>query len=207
MKREVQLYISDTRVDLFQDETISITDSIQNISDISKIFTPFSQSFNLPASATNNKLFKHYYNFNIQDGFDARFRVDARIEISFVPFKIGQIRLDGVSMKDNKPHTYKVVFFGKPSNIKDIFGEEDLNSLNPLKTYDIDYNGADFLNAFKTGLQTTGSNATTLANRNVVVPLILLNNYYEYDSGSYRLDTATWANLRKELKPDRKSVV
>ncbi len=52
-----------------------------------------------------------------------------------------------------------------------------------------------------TGLQTTGSNATTLANRNVVVPLILLNNYYEYDSGSYRLDTATWANLRKELKP------
>ena len=201
MKREVQLYISDTRVDLFQDETISITDSIQNISDISKIFTPFSQSFNLPASATNNKLFKHYYNFNIQDGFDARFRVDARIEISFVPFKTGQIRLDGVSMKDNKPHTYKVVFFGKPSNIKDIFGEEDLNSLNPLKTYDIDYNGNDYLNAFKTGLQTTGSNATTLANRNVVVPLILLNNYYEYDSGSYRLDTATWANLRKELKP------
>ena len=35
MRREVQLYIQDTRVDLFQDETISITDSIQNVSDIS----------------------------------------------------------------------------------------------------------------------------------------------------------------------------
>ena len=41
MKREVQLFISDTRVDLFKDETISITDTIQNVSDISKIFTHF----------------------------------------------------------------------------------------------------------------------------------------------------------------------
>ena len=71
MKREVQLFIQDTRVDLFQDESISVTDSIQNVSDISKVFTPFSKEFNLPASSTNNKLFKHYYNFDIQDGFDS----------------------------------------------------------------------------------------------------------------------------------------
>ena len=129
MRREVQLYIQDTRVDLFQDESISITDSIQNVSDISKVFTPFSKQFNLPASQVNNKLFKHYYNFDIQNGFDARFRVDARIEINHVPFRSGQIRLEGVSMKDNLPHTYKVVFFGKPSDIKDIFGDEDLNCL------------------------------------------------------------------------------
>ena len=49
MRREVQLFISDTRVDLFQDESISITDSVQNVSDISKLFTPFSKQFNLPA--------------------------------------------------------------------------------------------------------------------------------------------------------------
>ena len=53
MRREVQLYIQDTRVDLFQDESISITDSIQNVSDISKVFTPFSKQFNLPASQVN----------------------------------------------------------------------------------------------------------------------------------------------------------
>ena len=57
MKREVQLYISDTRVDLFQDETISITDSIQNISDISKIFTPFLKVLiYLPLQQTTNYL-------------------------------------------------------------------------------------------------------------------------------------------------------
>lgn len=202
MKREIQLYISDTKVDLFQDETISITDSIQNISDISKVFTPFSKSFNLPASAVNNKLFKHYYNFNIQDGFDARFQVDARIEINQVPFRSGKIRLDGVSMKNNQPFAYKVVFFGEPSSLNDLFGSEDLSSLNGLSTYDIDYSGGDFLNAFKTGLQTTGSNATSTANRNIVVPLILLENYYTYDTPSTNeLSNVNFSVLQKDLKP------
>ena len=202
MRREVQLYIQDTRVDLFQDETISITDSIQNISDISKVFTPFSKQFNLPASSTNNKLFKHYYNFDITDGFDARFRVDARIEINHVPFKTGQIRLDGVSMKENHPHTYKVVFFGKPSDLKDIFGDEELSSLNPLNTYDISYSNSDFLQAFKVGLQSTGVDATNTANRNIVVPLILLEKYYTYDTGSTnKLKNVNFPVLKTDLKP------
>ena len=61
----IELYIEDQKVDLFKDESVSITDSIQNVRDISKIFTAFSQQFNLPASKTNNKIFKHYYNFDI----------------------------------------------------------------------------------------------------------------------------------------------
>ena len=202
MRREVQLFISDTRVDLFQDESISITDSVQNVSDISKLFTPFSKQFNLPASQTNNKLFKHYYNFHIQGGFDARFKVDARIEINFVPFKTGKLRLTGVSLKDNKPHTYKVVFFGEPNSLKDIFGDEDLSGLNGLSTYDIQYDNNDFLDAFKTGLQSTGTAATNLSNRNVVVPLISLNTYYTYNTTSTdRLDNVTFTDLRKQLKP------
>jgi hypothetical protein len=202
MKREVQLYISDTRVDLFQDETISITDSIQNISDISKVFTPFSKSFNLPASSANNKLFKHYYNFNIQDGFDARFQVDARIEINQVPFRSGKIRLDGVSMKNNQPFSYKVVFFGEPSSLNDLFGNEELDSLNGLSTYDISYSNSDFLQAFKVGLESTGVDATSLAKRNVVVPLILLENYYTYDTPSTnRLDNVNFPVLQPDLKP------
>ena len=206
MRREVQLYIQDTRVDLFQDETISITDSIQNVSDISKVFTPFSKQFNLPASSTNNKLFKHYYNFDIQGGFDARFRVDARIEINHVPFKTGQIRLDGVGMKDNQPHTYKVVFFGKPSDLKDIFGDEELNSLNPLSTYDFTYSSGAINNmrtAFTTGLQSDQTAATNLSNRNIVLPLILLKEYYTYDTGggANELKNVNYTNLQKELKP------
>ena len=202
MRREVQLYIQDTRVDLFQDETFSITDSIQNVSDISKVFTPFSKQFSLPASQVNNKLFKHYYNFNIQDGFDARFTVNARIEINHTPFKSGKIRLNGVSMKDNHPHTYKVVFFGEPNSLKELFADEDLNALNPLSTYDINYSNSDFLQAFKVGLQSTNVDATNTSNRNVVVPLILLENYYTYNTGSTnQLHNVNFPVLQPDLKP------
>ena len=202
MRREVQLFISDTRVDLFQDETISITDSLQNVSDISKIFSPFSKQFNLPASATNNILFKHYYNFDITGGFDARFRVDARIEINHAPFRTGQIRLEGVTMKNNLPHTYKIVFLGEVSNLNDIFGDEELSSLNGLSTYDMSLSNTDFIQAFKVGLQSTGTDATSTANRNIVVPTILLKNFYTYDTPSTnRLDNVAFTTLQEDLKP------
>ena len=78
MKRELQLYIQNTRVDLFKDETVSLTDSIQNVKDIAKIFTTFTKTFTLPASSTNNKLFKHYYNFDILDTTLTKSAFDAR---------------------------------------------------------------------------------------------------------------------------------
>ena len=65
MQNKVQLYIEDQRVDLFSDETIEVTSTIQDFRDISKVFTDFSMPFTVPASNTNNKIFKHFYNFII----------------------------------------------------------------------------------------------------------------------------------------------
>ena len=208
----LELYIDNVRVDLFTDEAITITDTQQNIRDIALVFTPFSQQFNLPASSTNNKIFKHYYNNDIINGYDARFRVDAIIKLDGADFKVGKIRLDSVSMKDNKAHAYKVVFFGNTSSLKDIFGDETLSALNPLSAYDISFDAAtnDFRNAFTDGLQSAGVVATDKFNRNLIVPLITLENYYSYDS----TNTITTPNLHNvnfftelqtELKPAIKS--
>ena len=208
----LELYIDNVRVDLFKDEAITITDTQQNIRDIALVFTPFSQQFNLPASSTNNKIFKHYYNNDIINGYDARFRVDAIIKLDGADFKVGKIRLDSVSMKDNKAHAYKVVFFGNTSSLKDIFGDETLSALNPLSAYDISFDAAtnDFRNAFTDGLQSAGVVATDKFNRNLIVPLITLENYYSYDS----TNTITTPNLHNvnfftelqtELKPAIKS--
>ena len=61
----VQLYIESedgvmTEIELFQDESITLTQTLQNIKDISKVFTDFSKTFSVPASKSNNKLFEHY---------------------------------------------------------------------------------------------------------------------------------------------------
>lgn len=148
----IQLFILDNdgshkRVDMFKDESVSITQTIQNVKDISKVFTDFTKTFNLPASSTNNKLFKHYYNSDIVDAdnnlisdFDARKRRDAIIELNHMPFKKGKIRLDGVDMKNNKPYTYKVTFFGDTVNLSTLLGDDDLSNLDTeLEDYDQTY--------------------------------------------------------------------
>src|SRR5210317_2141976 len=117
--QELQLYIQGQRIDLFKDESVSITQSIQNVKDIAKVFTDFSKSFTIPASKTNNKIFKHYYNFDIDNGFDARKKVNAQIELNDLPFTTGRVKLEGVDLKGNKPYAYRVTFFGNTVNLKD----------------------------------------------------------------------------------------
>ena len=63
--RKVQLYIEGNRIELFNDEQIQVTSSIQNVQDISKTFTDFSQGFTVPASDVNNVFFEHWYNSDI----------------------------------------------------------------------------------------------------------------------------------------------
>ena len=46
------------RLELFEEDSIQVTSSIQNIKDIGSIFTDFSQTFSVPAkSKVNNKIF------------------------------------------------------------------------------------------------------------------------------------------------------
>ena len=201
----LELYINNVRVDLFKDEAITLTDSQQNIKDIGKIFAPFTQRFNLPASPTVNKLFKHYYNNDIINGYDARFRVDAIIKLDGADYKTGQIRLDSVKMRDNKAYAYKVVFFGSTVSLKDKFGDETLSALNPLSAYDISFQNTDIFQGLKVGLQSTGVDATSIANRNITFPLVTLQNYYSYDSSNTittpNLHNANFNNLKTEIKP------
>ena len=62
---KVDIYVNDFRLDLFDDEEISINLSVQNVQDISKVFTDFTQGFTIPASPRNNEILQHYYNANI----------------------------------------------------------------------------------------------------------------------------------------------
>jgi hypothetical protein len=109
------------RIELFADENINVTSSIQNISDISKIFTDFSQTFTVPASIKNNEIFKYWYENSLDNGFDARKRKEAYIELDTINFRIGKLQLESVDLKNNKPNGYKLTFFGNLISLKDTF--------------------------------------------------------------------------------------
>ena len=167
----LQLYIDNQRIELFKDESVSLTQTIQNVRDISKIFTDFSKSFTIPASKTNNKIFKHYYNFDITGGFDGRKKVAARLELNTTPFRNGKIKLDDVQMRNNKAYAYKITFFGNIVNLKDLLGEDKLVALTSLNSYNYVYNSTNNL----TYLQ-----ADPTVN-DFVIPLISHTDRWYYD--------------------------
>ena len=175
------------RLELFGDESVSITDSIKNVKDVAKVFTPFSQQFNVPASKHNNKIFKHYENSNILNSFDARYKVDALIKLNGADYKKGKIRLSSVSMKDNKPHAYKLVFFGETIEFKDVLAENELSSLEYPSSLNFSYTHANGLQKF-----------TNLSE--VCMPLITHSKNMRLDNNGYKSTDNTFLNFR-DLKP------
>ena len=130
--QKLQLYIDSQRVDMFEEISVTITDSIKNVRNVDKVFTEYSQTFSLPASKTNNKVFKHYYDSSIENGFDARIRATAAIELNSIPYKKGYIKLEGVDLRNNNPHTYRITFFGNTVSLKDLLGDDLLSSLGSV---------------------------------------------------------------------------
>ena len=171
--QELQLYIEGERLELFKDESVSLTETIQNVKDVSKIFTSFTKTFSLPASKVNNKIFKHYYNFDIVGGFDARIKKDGRIELNTIPYKTGRIKLEGVELKNNVAHTYNITFFGNTVELPDILGEDKLGSLFfSSLDYSIPYTSANIK-----------SYMGEVGNSKIIAPLITHTDRIYYNSG------------------------
>lgn len=171
----IEIYIGSEKLDLFKDEDVNITLSIQNVRDISKLFTDFTQNFSVPASRNNNDIFKHYYNSDVSGGFSASQRQDAIIYLNKEVFREGSIELNGVNMENGKPSAYEVVFFSAGVNLKDLFGEDELIDLD-LSAYDHSYSGSVIRGAME--------GTTPLHSGNVIYPLISPVEDWFYDSGS-----------------------
>jgi len=191
----IQLYIEGTRVDLFDDESVSLTNSIQQIKDISKVFTSFSQTFSIPASKINNKLFKHYYNFDIVNGFDGRLKVNGTIELNYLNFQKGKIKLEGVELKKNEVYAYKITFFGNTVELKDLIAEDTLDALvggaNWIDGFSKPYTSAAIYTGLRSGYDITNDGVTY--NNAIITPLISHTTRLFYDSASNTADDGNLA--------------
>ena len=159
------------RLELFKDENISITSSIQDVNDIGKVFTDFSQSFTVPASTHNNGIFKHWYENSIDNGFDSRLRIDAYIELDTIPFRKGKIQIEKAQYKNGVVDNYQITFIGSLISLKDAFAGKQLKDVD-FSSYDFTYSG------------TVVKNRVTQANTlDIKFPLITSKNVWKYGGG------------------------
>ena len=179
----VNIYIQGQLLDQYDDEVIEITSSVLDVSDLTKNTGDFSKTFTIPASPTNNKHFQHWYNASIDDGFDARTKVDGHIDIDGVPFKTGKWRLSEAIFKDGVIDGYVINFFGNLPNIKDTLGDDLLSDINFVK-HDHEWNGASIMEGLTGDL-----NSTTHTQREVVyTPMSNKRYFYNSNSGGGDFD-------------------
>lgn len=191
----LQLFVEGVEVDLFEDESVTLTQSIQDVKDIEKVFTDFSRTFNVPASKKNNKLFKHFYNPYIV-GFDARYKKEAELYLNYKLFKKGKIKLEGVTKKENRAHTYKLTFYGSSINLKDVLGEDKLDNLTYLQeNFLFDYTDVNVKSYMSEGLDIFVGDDTY--EDSILFPLITHTKRLIYDSNhtADNVNTETTNNI------------
>ena len=145
----VSLYIytgtTSKRLDLFNDEKISVTSAVSNFNDLGKIFTDFSQSFTIPASKNNNKVLSHWYESSLDNGYDHRKRYDAYIEIDSLLYKKGNIQLEKANKKNGFIESYTITFYGNLTQLKDKFKDDKLNKID-FSALNHTYNSTNIIN-------------------------------------------------------------
>ena len=193
MERKVQIYIEGERLELFNDEKISVNSTVQNIADISKVFTDFSQSFTVPATPHNNAIFEHFYANETNGTLNYHLRRDAFIEIDLNSFRTGKIQLEKSEIKNLATDSYTITFYGDVTTLKDRFGEDKLSQLD-YSAYTHPYTGGEVLNRV----------ADLAMNYDIRYPLISSKRVWQYNEPTTPLDnidTNTGRIFYNELFP------
>jgi hypothetical protein len=185
------IYLNNRKLDLFKDESIELNSSVQNINDISKTFTDYSQNFTVPASDNNNAIFQHYYNTDVDGTFNANIRQAGYIELGSLPFRYGTISLEEVKLKGLMPYAYSIRFYGAVVNLSDLFRDDELSILD-LSDYNHEYNSS-ILDAVYGDVINSGD---------IYYPLITSLRNYEVGTGTANDISNVLGQIKySELKP------
>jgi hypothetical protein len=135
----------------------------------------------------------------VLNSFDARFKHDAVIKLNGIDYKKGKIQFKSVTLKDNKAHAYKVVFFGDAVVLKEIIGDTTLQGLKYDGAYNFTYNQTNIENFFTANLSTLIS---TYGSDDIIVPNIHHSKNMRYSTTDGYEDSITSTGLvYTDLKP------
>jgi hypothetical protein len=195
--RQVDVYIeviansgNYEKLELFNDEEIQINSSIQNVQDLAKVYTDFTQSFTIPASPRNNRLFEHFYQSDVNANDNPNIKRNGFIEIGTIPFRSGKISIESSNVVKGRVESYSITFYGDLTSLKDKFGDKTLKDLD-LRSYGMNYSGSNV----------RGRIINTVSN-DLEFPLITSKRHWTYGLGtSTCIDTTAGAIVYNELFP------
>jgi hypothetical protein len=161
-------------VDLFQDESVELNRQLKDLQDLSTIWTDYTQSFQIPASDTNNLIFADWFDENIVlGGWNPNVGKNATLYIHSLPVYNGRVEFIGCKFKDGIPQLYNIVFYGTTKKILDVWGEDLMNE-DMWSAYDHTANYTNILASWN----------QTLVNGDILWPIADYNQNWRYSTAS-----------------------
>ena len=127
-----------TELDLFQDETIYLSNNVTGLFDIGKLPSDFTRQITLPGTKKNNEFFQHVYDISIDEPYLFKTNTKVIAQFDFDGFYVSQgyIQLNKVNLKENKYiESYEVSVFGLLSSFKRDLQSITLSNLAVLDNY------------------------------------------------------------------------
>ena len=137
------------RIDLFEGETVMYRGKLVDADNIEAVFNDLVNTFTVPASPKNSKIFKNWFEIGVKDGFNPNLRVDSYIEYNTLPFRSGKTQLEEIKNKDGKLNSYAITFYGELTGLDDVFDGDKLRDLDFSK-YNFEYNRRNITALFTT---------------------------------------------------------
>jgi hypothetical protein len=182
------LYSDYREIDLFDDEPIRFTKSIQDIEQPTATTSSFTKTFRVPANSSNGQYFQAVFNVN-STNFDATKKASAYININGAYFVGGNIRLTAIFTNGERAKIeYEIVFMGETSTFASIVAPKNMSEIN-LSDLGHFFDYQNITLSWNAGPGSTGG----LVNGNVVYPLAEYGYTYDDNSRPEQSTVAKWS--------------
>jgi len=192
-----KLVANGVSLDLFKDETITISDNITGLFDVGTLPTDFSRQITLPGSKKNNQFFEQYYDISVENPFlfSTSNKVDAYFDFDGLYLASGYLQLNKVNVVANKYiDSYEVTIFGSLASFAREVNRAFLTDITTLTDLNHSASYANITSSWSDGL----------FNGDIVYPLIDYGKDIAYQSsldGKYGIDNPNGALSVQDFKP------
>lgn len=156
-----KLIAEGVELDLFQDETILLSNNVTGLFDLGLLPSDFTRQITIPGTKKNNDFFQHVYDISIEEPY--LFQTDRKVvaQFDFDGFYISQgyIQLEKVNLRENKYiESYEISLYGLLSSFKRDLQSITLNELYNLEKYNHVFSAGTISNSFSGSAYTGGQN-------------------------------------------------
>lgn len=192
-----KLVANGVQLDLFKDETITISDNITGLFDVGTLPTDFSRQITLPGSKLNNQFFEQYYDISVENPFlfSTSNKVDAYFDFDGLYLASGYLQLNKVNVVANKYiDSYEVTIFGSLASFAREVNRAFLTDITTLTSLNHSASYANITSSWSNGL----------FGGDIVYPMIDYGQDIAYQSsldGKYGVDNPNGAFSVQDFKP------